>query len=77
LAQFETRLDHRLARRRAVGAVLTGELVEQLARYEAHLGRQLQQTLVQLERLQALRAGEYVPPPAVAELGVTITTEVG
>jgi hypothetical protein len=24
-------------------------------------------------RLQALRAGQYVTPPAVAELGVTVT----
>jgi hypothetical protein len=77
LAQFETRLDQRLARRRAVKAVRLGELTDQLTRYEAHLGRQLQQTLVQLERLQALRAGEYVPPPAVAEVGVTVTTEAG
>jgi hypothetical protein len=77
LAQFETRLDHRLARRRAVKAVRLGELTDQLTRYEAHLGRQLQQTLVQLERLQALRAGEYVAPPAVAEVGVTVTTEAG
>jgi len=77
LAQFETRLDHRLARRRAVEAILTDESLESLTRYEAHLGRQLQQTLVQLERLMALRAGEYVPPPAVAEVGVTVTTETG
>jgi hypothetical protein len=45
----------------------------QLTRYEAHLGRQLQQILVQLERLQALRAGQYVSPPTVAEVGVTVT----
>jgi hypothetical protein len=48
-------------------------LTELLTRYSAHLGRQLQQTLVQLERLQALRAGQYVAPPAVAEVGVTVT----
>jgi hypothetical protein len=60
-----------------VKAVRLGELTDQLTRYEAHLGRQLQQTLVQLERLQALRAGEYVAPPALAEVGVTVTTEAG
>jgi hypothetical protein len=73
LAQFETRLDHRLARRRAVEAVQLGELTDQLTRYEAHLGRQFQQTLVQLERLQALRTGQFVAPPAVTEVGVTVT----
>jgi hypothetical protein len=77
LAQFETRVEHRLARRRTVGAVLSAEFLDKLTRYEAHLGRQLQQTLVQLERLQALRAGQYVAPPAVAEVGVTVTSEVG
>jgi hypothetical protein len=48
-------------------------LTDQLTSYEAHLGRQFQQTLVQLERLQALRAGHYVTPPAMAEVGVTVT----
>jgi hypothetical protein len=77
LAQFETQVEHRLARRRTVGAVLSAEFLDKLTRYEAHLGRQLQQTLVQLERLQALRAGQYVVPPVVAEVGVTVTGEVG
>jgi hypothetical protein len=77
LAQFETRVELRLARRRTVGAVLSAEFLDKLTRYEAHLGRQLQQTLVQLEMLQSLRAGQYVAPPAVAEVGVTVTSDIG
>jgi hypothetical protein len=41
-------------------------------RYEAHLNRQLLQSLHTLERLQAARAGQPVPPPAA--LDVTVST---
>jgi hypothetical protein len=57
--------------------LLPADHLEIISRYEAHLGRAVQQTLVQLERLQALREGEYVAPPAVAELGVSITNKIG
>jgi hypothetical protein len=70
-------LTNRTDRRQAVRAILPADALEKVSRYEAHLGRQLQQSLVQLERLQALRAGRYVAPPAVAEVGVNVSSEVG
>jgi hypothetical protein len=77
LSRCETRLANRAVRRQAARAILPSDTLEKVSRYEAHLGRQLQQTFVQLERLQALRAGQCVVPPAVAEVGVTVTSEVG
>jgi hypothetical protein len=46
-----------------------------VTRYEAHLSRQMLQALHTLERLQAARAGQPVPPPAA--LDVTIEGETG
>ncbi len=46
--------------------------VQKIAWYEAHLGRQLEQTLNRLERVQALRAGKDVPPPAAGTLVVEV-----
>jgi hypothetical protein len=43
-----------------------------VSRYEAHLSRQMLQALHTLERLQAARAGQTVPPPAA--LDVTVDT---
>jgi hypothetical protein len=77
LSRCETRLANTTDRRQAVRAILPADTLEKVSRYEAHLGRQLQQTFVQLERLQALRVGQCVVPPAVAEVGVTVTSEVG
>jgi hypothetical protein len=77
LSRRETRLANRTVRRQAVRAILPADTLEKVSRYEAHLGRQLQQTFVQLERLQALRAGQCVIPPAVAEVGVNVSSEVG
>ncbi|MBX3397701.1 MAG: hypothetical protein KF873_03085 [Gemmataceae bacterium] len=60
--------------RRVMRAMLPNkELLDKIQRYEAHLGRQLQQTLNSLERLQAARAGLDVPPPAAA----TVTIDDG
>jgi hypothetical protein len=47
--------------------------LEKVLRYEAHASRQLLQALHTLERLQAARAGEPVPPPAA--LDVTVNGE--
>lgn len=44
--------------------------LNRVSRYEAHLGRQLQAALDQLERLQRLRASEDVPAPARLDLAV-------
>jgi hypothetical protein len=46
-----------------------------VTRYEAHLSRQMLQALHTLERLQAARAGQPVPPPAA--LDVTVEGESG
>lgn len=46
--------------------------VQKIARYEAHLGRQLEQTLNRLERVRALRAGQHVPPPVAGTLVVEV-----
>jgi hypothetical protein len=45
---------------------------ERVAKYERHLHNLLTSTLHELERLQARREGELVPPPAVADVSVTI-----
>ena len=45
---------------------------ERIAKYERHLHSLLTSTLHELERLQARRGGEPVPPPAVADLNVTV-----
>jgi hypothetical protein len=50
---------------------------ERIAKYERHLHSLLTSTLHELERLQARRAGEAVPPPAVADLTVTVETGSG
>ena len=42
--------------------------LETLSRYEAHLSRQLNQALHELQRLQAARAGEPVSPPAALDV---------
>jgi hypothetical protein len=39
-----------------------------LTRYEAHLSRQMLQALHELQRLQAARTGEPVPPPAALDV---------
>ena len=65
-------LDGRSARRQA-GKLLPGDgRDERIAKYERHLHNLLTSTLHELERLQARRGGESVPPPAVADVNVTI-----
>jgi hypothetical protein len=46
-----------------------------VTRYEAHLSRQMLQALHTLERRQAARAGQPVPPPAAQD--VTVEGESG
>jgi hypothetical protein len=58
-----------LARSRAV---LPGtNAIDKVMRYEAHLGRQITQTLQLLERLQTARAGKPVQPPVAQDVAVT------
>ena len=46
----------------------TPQLVR-LLRYEASLERAFDRALSQLERLQRMRMGQYVPPPAKVDVG--------
>jgi hypothetical protein len=58
----------RLRRERLLPAT---DKLDKLTRYEAHLSRQLGQALHELQRLQAARSGETVPPPAVLDVTVS------
>jgi hypothetical protein len=78
--QLESQLAHqaeaisdaeRVARGRAL--LLPADTIDKVMRYEARLNRQLMQTLHQLERLQAIRAGNPPAPPAVLD----VTVEAG
>jgi hypothetical protein len=44
-----------------------GEIEGRIQRYESHLSRQLQQTLRELERIQAGRLGKRMPPLAAGD----------
>jgi hypothetical protein len=43
-----------------------------LNRYEVALERTFYKALHELQRLQASRGGEYVPPPAAVDVDVTV-----
>jgi hypothetical protein len=60
-------LDHMRRERLLASAPQT----DRIARYEAHLSRQLAQALHELQRLQAARAGAPVVPPFVVDLTVS------
>ena len=48
---------------------------DRIARYEAHLSRQLAQALHELQRLQAARAGAPIPPPVIVDVTVSGSEE--
>ena len=52
----------------AAASIPPGEVSDQLIRYEAHLSREFDRTLSQLERLQRMRKGQPVLPPIKVEL---------
>jgi hypothetical protein len=64
-------LDH-LRRERLLAS---GPETDRIARYEAHLSRQLAQALHELQRLQAARAGAPVAPPVVVDVTVSGSEE--
>jgi hypothetical protein len=68
-------LDGRTARKQTAKLLPSQGLDERIAKYERHLHSLLTSTLHELERLQARREGDRVPPPAVADVNVTV--EVG
>ena len=45
-----------------------------LSRYETTIERGLYRALHELQRLQAARAGQAVPPPAVVDVDVSVST---
>lgn len=49
------------------------ETTDRVSRYEAHLERGLYKALHELQRLQAARGGEYVPPPAAVDVDLTLS----
>jgi hypothetical protein len=59
-------------RKRAHLLLPEGESEGKVLRYENHLSRQLYQALHELQRLQAARDGQPVPPPAAVEVGVNV-----
>ena len=59
-------LDHLRRERLLASAPQT----DRIARYEAHLSRQLAQALHELQRLQAARAGAPITPPVVVDVTV-------
>jgi hypothetical protein len=67
-------LEGRTARKQAAKLLPGDGRDERIAKYERHLHNLLTSTLHELERLQARREGEAVPPPAVADVNVTVDT---
>ena len=65
-------LDGGPARQSPANLLPSGGRDERIAKYERHLHNLLTSTLHELERLQARRDGEAVPPPAVADVNVTV-----
>jgi hypothetical protein len=65
-------LDGGATRKQVAKQLPTNGGEERIAKYERHLHNLLTSTLHELERLQARREGESVPPPAVAEVNVTV-----
>lgn len=70
-------LDGGKARQKAARLLPGDGRDERIAKYERHLHNLLTSTLHELERLQGRREGKLVPPPAVADLTVTIDTGPG
>jgi hypothetical protein len=70
-------LDEGPARRQAVKLLPGDGRDERIAKYERHLHNLLTSTLHELERLQARREGDAIPPPAVADVTVTVDAGAG
>jgi hypothetical protein len=73
-AAVERLLDTGVDRKRSAMLLPEDGREERIARYERHLHNLLTSTLHELERLQARREGEAVPPPAVADVNVTLNS---
>jgi hypothetical protein len=71
LRRHMQRKEDRLRQRRLLPDANT---LATISRYEAHLSRQMLQALHELQRLQAARAGEPVPPPAALDVTMDADT---
>ncbi|MBN9118618.1 MAG: hypothetical protein J0I06_05600 [Planctomycetes bacterium] len=65
-------LDGRAERKRTAKLLPGDGRDERIAKYERHLHNLLTSTLHELERFQARRGGEAIPPPAVADVTVAV-----
>src|SRR5262249_51881438 len=65
-------LDGGNARQKSARLLPSDGREERIAKYERHLHNLLTSTLHELERLQARRKGEAVPPPALADVNVIV-----
>jgi len=61
-----------IGRKRRTHLLPDPNMLDTLSRYEAHLERSLYKALHEIERLQATRAGQPVPPPLAVD--VTVST---
>jgi hypothetical protein len=66
------RHQRQVERKRAYLLLPEGDAEGKVLRYENHLSRQLFQALHELQRLQAARDGQPVPPPVAVEVGVNV-----
>lgn len=64
-----------LERERRGHALPEGEVLEKVSRYETALERSLFRTLHELQRLQAVRAGERILPPAAVDVDLAVHQE--
>lgn len=53
---------------RAADVLPNAEVLDKILRYETTLERQLYRAMHQLERLQRMRKGEFVPAPVTMEV---------
>ena len=53
---------------RAISSFPSDIGLEKMMRYEAHLGREFDRTLQQIERLRRVKAGQATPPPIEVKL---------
>jgi hypothetical protein len=72
LAALNRRLEAEAERLAATVLIPPDAAAERIIKYEKHLHAQLTSTLHELERMQARRGGALVPPPAVADIHITV-----
>jgi len=54
--------------RQAASVLPSGDVLDKILRYETTLERQLYRAMHQLERLQRMRQGEFIPAPVTMEV---------